>query len=110
MAQHVSLIANVEDPALIATVAATAVQTSAALTDNSAGTANTTVQALADGSTYATDVAAIRNNFADLVAMVNKLTADVAALYAARALDRTAINAVVGASGALAVKGITAAS
>lgn len=45
----------------------------AVLTDNSAGTANDTVQALADGSTYANDVAAIRNNFADLAAKINEL-------------------------------------
>lgn len=45
----------------------------AALTDNSAGTANDTVQALADGTTYATDVAAIRNNFADLAAKINAI-------------------------------------
>lgn len=45
------------------------------LTDNSAGTANDTVQALADGTTYANDVAAIRNNFADLTAKVNAIIA-----------------------------------
>lgn len=45
------------------------------LTDNTAGTANDTLQALADGSTYANDVAAIRNNFADLAAKVNALIA-----------------------------------
>lgn len=50
--------------------------TSAALTDNTAGTANTTLEALADGTTYATDVAAIRNNFADLAASCNALRAD----------------------------------
>lgn len=44
-----------------------------ALTDNSAGTANDTVQALSDGTTYANDVAAIRNNFADLAAKVNEI-------------------------------------
>lgn len=44
-----------------------------ALTDSSAGTANDTVQALSDGSTYANDVAAIRNNFADLAAKVNEI-------------------------------------
>jgi hypothetical protein len=43
------------------------------LTDSSAGTANDTVQALADGTTYANDVAAIRNNFADLAAKVNAI-------------------------------------
>lgn len=46
-----------------------------ALTDNTAGAANNTLQALADGTTYATDVAAIRNNFADLAAKVNELIA-----------------------------------
>lgn len=44
-----------------------------ALTDSTAGTANNTLQALADGTTYATDVAAIRNNFADLAAKVNEI-------------------------------------
>ena|SRR5688572_23085003 len=47
----------------------------ASLTDNSAGAANDTVEALADGTTYATDVAAIRNNFADLAAKVNAILA-----------------------------------
>lgn len=46
-----------------------------ALTDNSAGTADNTVQALADGTTYANDVAAIRNNFADVAAKINELVA-----------------------------------
>lgn len=50
--------------------------TAATLTDNSAGTADATLEALVSGTVYATDVAAIRNNFADLAAMVNKLTAD----------------------------------
>lgn len=50
--------------------------TSATLTDNSAGSANTTVQALADGTTYANDVAAIRNNFADVTAQINALIVD----------------------------------
>lgn len=44
-----------------------------ALTDNTAGTANTTLEALADGTVYANDVASIRNNFADLAAQVNKV-------------------------------------
>lgn len=52
--------------------------TAVALTDNTAGTANTTLQALADGTTYATDVAAIRNNFADLAASDNAIIADLA--------------------------------
>lgn len=55
-----------------------AARTAVALTDNSAGTANTTIQALADGSTYANDVAAIRNNFADLAAAVNAVIVDLA--------------------------------
>lgn len=45
----------------------------AALTDNSAGSANDTIEPLADGTTYATDVGAIRNNFADLAAKVNEI-------------------------------------
>lgn len=55
-----------------------AARTAVALTDNTAGTANTTLQALADGAVYANDVAAIRNNFADLAAAVNALIADLA--------------------------------
>jgi hypothetical protein len=51
--------------------------TAATLTDNTAGTADTTLEALTSGTIYATDVAAIRNNFADLAAMVNKDTADI---------------------------------
>lgn len=43
------------------------------LTDNTAGTANNTLEALTSGTVYATDVAAIRNNFADLAAKVNTL-------------------------------------
>ena len=50
--------------------------TAGTLTDNSGGTANTTLEALTSGTVYATDVGAIRNNFADLAAMCNKLTAD----------------------------------
>ena len=53
-----------------------ATPTAATLTDNSAGTPTTTLEALTSGTVYATDVAAIRNNFADLAAMVNKNTAD----------------------------------
>jgi len=49
-----------------------ALQTAATLTDNSGGTANTTLEAI--GTTYSQT--AIRNNFADLASMVNKLTAD----------------------------------
>lgn len=54
--------------------------TSATLTDNSAGTANTTVQALSDGTTWANDVAAARNNFADLAAQVNALRVDLSSV------------------------------
>jgi len=50
--------------------------TSATLTDNTSGTANTTLQALADGTTWANDVAAVRNNFADLAASNNAIIAD----------------------------------
>jgi hypothetical protein len=44
-----------------------------ALTDNTGGTANNTLENLADGSTYANDHSAIENNFADLAAKVNEL-------------------------------------
>ena len=55
--------------------------TTNAIADNSAGTASTTaIVALADGTTYATDVAAIRNNFATLAAETTALKADVLAL------------------------------
>lgn len=50
--------------------------TCAALTDNTAGTANTTLQALSDGTTWANDVAAARNNFADLAASNNAIIVD----------------------------------
>lgn len=44
------------------------------LTDNSAGTPSATaIAALSDGSTYANDVAALRNNLATLTAKVNYL-------------------------------------
>lgn len=45
------------------------------LTDSSAGTADATgaIEALADGTTYATDVAALRNNLATLAAQHNLL-------------------------------------
>ncbi len=49
--------------------------TSATLTDNTAGTANTTLEALG-GVTYAADVPGIRNNFADLAASDNAIIAD----------------------------------
>lgn len=63
--------ANIADPDAL---------TAGALTDNTAGSANTTLEALVDGSTYANDVAAIRNNFADLAAQHNKLLADVTSI------------------------------
>jgi hypothetical protein len=47
--------------------------TSATLTDNSGGSSNTTLESI--GSSYSQS--AIRNNFADLAAMVNKDTADI---------------------------------
>lgn len=50
--------------------------TSATLTDNSAGTGNTTIEALTSGTVYATDVAAIRNNFADLAKSDNAIIVD----------------------------------
>jgi hypothetical protein len=50
--------------------------TSATLTDSSGGTANTAIQSI--GATYSQTE--VRNNFADLTAMVNKLTADNLAL------------------------------
>ena len=52
--------------------------TATTLTDNTAGTATTTLEALADGTVYATDVAKIRNNFADLAASNNALIVDLA--------------------------------
>jgi len=51
--------------------------TSSDLTDNTGGTANTTLENLADGTTYANDHAKIENNFADIAAEFNKLRADV---------------------------------
>ncbi len=51
------------------------------LTDSTSGTASAvTVAALADGTTYANDVAAIRSNLATLTLAVNKLTDCVAFL------------------------------
>ena len=50
--------------------------TSATLTDNTTGTANTTLEALTSGTVYATDVGAIRNNFADLAASNNAIIVD----------------------------------
>jgi len=43
------------------------------LTDSSAGTPADTITALADGSTYANDVASLRNNLASLAAKVNAI-------------------------------------
>lgn len=40
-----------------------------------AGTANNALQALADGTTWANDVAAVRNNFADLAAKLEEVRA-----------------------------------
>lgn len=40
-----------------------------------AGTANNALQALADGTTYANDVAAIRNNFADIASKLEEVRA-----------------------------------
>lgn len=55
--------------------------TTHAITDSSAGTASTTaIAALADGSTYANDVAALRNNLATLAAEDALLKADLLAL------------------------------
>lgn len=51
--------------------------TATALTDNTAGTANTTLQALT-GLVYVDDVAAIRNNYADLAASNNAIIVDLA--------------------------------
>lgn len=50
------------------------------ITDSSAGTPSTSaIAALADGTTYATDVAAIRNNFATLAAELALTKADLLA-------------------------------
>ena len=54
-----------------------AARTATTLTDNTAGTPTTTLEALG-GAVYATDVAAIRNNFADLAAAVNAIIVDLA--------------------------------
>jgi len=69
--------------------------TAAALVDNTTGTATTTLEALTSGSVYATDVAAIRNNFADLASMVNKLTVDAAAIRVKLSLTTDETNARV---------------
>lgn len=50
--------------------------TSATLTDSSAGTPATTITALSDGTTYANDVASLRNNLASLAAQNNALRVD----------------------------------
>lgn len=50
--------------------------TAATLADNTAGTANTTLEVIT-GVVYTSDVAAIRNNFADLAAQHNALLVDV---------------------------------
>lgn len=53
------------------TTAGSAQQALVALTDNTTGAANDTLEALTSGTVYSSDVAAIRNNFADLAAKVN---------------------------------------
>ena len=50
--------------------------TSSTLTDSSAGTPATTITALSDGSTYANDVASLRNNLASLATEINALRVD----------------------------------
>ena len=45
----------------------------AALVDNTGGTANDTIENLASGTVYATDHAAIENNFADLAAKIEEI-------------------------------------
>ncbi len=51
------------------------------LTDSTSGTASaTTIVALTNGSTWATDIAALRNNLATLTATFNQLIAAVSAL------------------------------
>lgn len=52
--------------------------TATELTDSTAGTPATTLEALADGTTYGDDVASIRNNFASLAASNNAIIADLA--------------------------------
>jgi len=66
------------EKAKLQTAANPAAQTSAALTDNSGGTASQTIAAI--GGTY--DQAEVRNAVASLAGQVNKLAADVAALRA----------------------------
>lgn len=64
--------------------------TSHTITDNSAGTPSTTaIAALSDGTTYANDVAAIRNNFATLAAELALVKAD---LLAMKKLDNQIID------------------
>lgn len=55
-----------------------AARTAVALTDSAAGTPGTTIGPLADGTTYANDVAAIRTNFSSLAVEHNKLIVDLA--------------------------------
>jgi hypothetical protein len=43
------------------------------LTDNTGGTANNTLENLADAVTWANDHAAVENNFADLAAKINEI-------------------------------------
>lgn len=86
---------------------ATLTPTSGVLTDSTAGTANTTLQAITDGTTWANDVAAVRNNFADLAAMDNKQTVDIAVLVGAVRELATKINAM---NAILRTNGITKAA
>lgn len=76
-AELAGVLSNVTFTQTYSTASAThANLTSATLTDNTAGTANTTLQAISDGTTWANDVAAVRNNFADLAASNNAIIAD----------------------------------
>jgi hypothetical protein len=64
------------------------------LTDSTAGTPSpTAVAALSDGSTYANDVAAIRNNLSTLTVTLNTLTDIVRGLQKrVEALDTTLVS------------------
>jgi hypothetical protein len=93
--------ANVAALGALTASAPAALTVGAALTDNSGGTANDTVQDL--GAVYAE--AEVANNFADVVAKLNALIADVTALrtnQAAIVTDqgtiRTKVNAILTAA------------
>lgn len=62
--------------------------TAVSLTDNTAGVADSTLEALVSGSVYATDADSIRNNLADLAAQHNALLADLTNL-------KRVVNAVI---------------